>query len=52
MNSITISIFAIVITAALALVVPVTHVMQHEEAVLIGHAHAPAQARSFVSRWV
>ncbi|SAL16530.1 hypothetical protein AWB73_00845 [Caballeronia turbans] len=38
MNAISISIVAIVITAALAAIAPVTHYTQHEIAVLGAHA--------------
>lgn len=38
MNAISISIAAIVITAALAAIAPVTHYPQHEIAVLSAHA--------------
>ncbi|CAL8478097.1 hypothetical protein [Caballeronia sp. S22] len=38
MNAISISIAAIVITAALAAIAPVTHYTQHEIAVLSAHA--------------
>ena len=42
MNAISISIAAIVITAALAAIAPVTHYTQHEIAVLSAHAAAHA----------
>jgi hypothetical protein len=42
MNSISVSIFAIVITAALALVTPAVHVVQHEQASSAVH---PVSAR-------
>jgi hypothetical protein len=37
MNPISISVLAIVITAMLALVTPVTHFIQHEEAAMATH---------------
>jgi hypothetical protein len=57
MNAISISLFAIVITAALALVAPVTHYVQHEQAVLSAHGlqgngNAAKQSSFANGRWV
>jgi hypothetical protein len=45
MNAISISIFAIVITASLALVAPVTHFVQHEQAMTSAHTVTMTAAR-------
>jgi hypothetical protein len=45
MNPISISVLAIVITAMLALVTPVTHFIQHEEAATATHATGTPSVR-------
>jgi hypothetical protein len=45
MNAISISILAVVITASLALVAPVTHFVQHEQAMSGTHASIVSATR-------